>query len=89
MEEDDKSIFTRLKGSYKYYNRTKKYYFYLNNGNKFICEKIISLADPTYDTSFKLLFGCNGSEGRLKDILSSFLFPNQEEAIIITKIFIK
>ena len=83
MEEDEReSIFTRLLGSYIFDKKKNKYIFDLKDDDSFTCDTINSIADASYDSTFKILFGTNGSEKRLSDFLNSILFPEDEDNII-------
>lgn len=68
-----------LKGQYKYDSKKKKYIFDVMKGKKISCESLRYLIDPTYDSTFKILFGAKGAEERLTALLNSLLFPGDDE----------
>lgn len=62
--------------------KKNKYEFDLKDDDSFTCDTINSIADASYDSTFKKLFATNGSEKRLSDFLNSILFPYDEDNII-------
>ena len=76
---ENKDVFLLLKGTFEYDNNFEKYYFDLEKNELFPCKNIISIADPIYDSTFKILFGITGAEERLKDLINSFLFPDEDD----------
>ena len=81
MKEDN--TFLLLTGKYVQNRYDNKNYFSLSKGKQLSCEKIILVADPTYDSTFKRLFGVNGAEKRLKNLLNALFFPDEKEEKII------
>jgi hypothetical protein len=78
--EIEESIFTRLiKGKCQFDDKKKQYIFPLKNKDSFICQKVIYIADPAYDSTFKMLFDSNGQEKTLMEFLNYFLFPDEDE----------
>ena len=58
--------------------KTGNFYFFISNEEQFPFKKsIILLVDPTYDSTFQILFGIDGCEERLKDLLNALLFPDK------------
>ena len=78
---NNEDVFLLLKGPFKYDNNFKKYYFDLYDNSLFPCKSYISIADPIYDSTFKILFGSSGAEDRLKDLINCFLFPDENEKV--------
>lgn len=82
--EERESIFTRLiKGEIEYDINTRKYSFPLKNEDLFKCKNIVYIADPAYDSTFKMLFASNGQEKILIDFLNSILFPDENDDKIV------
>ena len=78
--EKKESIFIRLiKGKSEYDSKKKKFIFPLKNKDSFECHNISYIADPAYDSTFKMLFASNGKEKTLMDFLNSILFPDEDE----------
>lgn len=67
--------------------RKKKHYIFdVLTGKKIICDSLRYIIDPTYDSTFKILFGSKRAEKRLAALLNSLLFPgNNEEKIVKIK----
>ena len=72
---ESKNIFLLLKGTYEYSSKKKKFVFPLLDGDSITSKKLRHIVDPTYDSTFKLLFGMRGAEERLKALLNAFLYP--------------
>jgi len=77
MAEND--ILLNLQGTYNYVSRQKKYSFKLRGGGIIMCNSLRYIVDPTYDSTFKLLFGCEGSEKRLRALLNALFFPGDNK----------
>lgn len=77
------NTFLLLTGNFKRNRYNDKCYFELSKGKSIPCEKTILIADPTYDSTFKRLFGVNGSEKRLKSLLNALFFPDEKEEKIL------
>ena len=77
--EEEGSLLVKLKGSYDYSEIEPKYYFDLLDEEQISCRGIKYVVDPTYDSTFKMLFGCNGAENRLIDMLNALLFPDKNQ----------
>ena len=59
--------------------RSRKYYYNLLSGEQISFKNPSFLVDPTYDSSFKILFGNTGCEKELKDFLDAILYPEENE----------
>ena len=75
------SVFLELKNGFCD-TRNKKYYYNLFNGEQISFKNPIFLVDPTYDSTFKILFGNIGCEKQLKDFLDAILYPGENESKI-------
>lgn len=74
-----KSKLISLKGPYNYDTKKKCFIFDVLSGKKIPCKSLRYIIDPTYDSTFKILFGSNGAEDRLISLLNSLLFPGINE----------
>ena len=75
LMRQSKNKFLLLKGTYEYSSKKKKFVFPLLDGDSITSKKLRHIVDPTYDSTFKLLFGMRGAEERLKALLNAFLYP--------------
>ena len=75
------SVFLELKNGFCD-TRNKKYYYNLFNGEQISFKNPSFLVDPTYDSTFKILFGNIGCEKQLKDFLDAILYPGENESKI-------
>ena len=81
--KDEKTLFLQLDGKFKYDKNLKTYKFKLiGETNKNLLSEIINyIADPSYDSIFKILFGGENGKARLIDFINSIMFPNEEDDI--------
>ena len=78
MENED-SYFLRYIGSSEKDKESGKYNFFLKDNIIYKAKKINYIADPCYDCTFKILFGCENGKKRLMDLLNSIIFPDEDE----------
>ena len=77
MEHSNKNKFLLLTGTYEYSSKKGKFVFPLTDGDSITSKRLKFIVDPTYDSTFKLLFGSNGAEERLKEMLNALLYPGE------------
>ena len=73
--KQNKNKFLLLKGTYEFSSKKRKYVFHLLDGDSITSKELKFIVDPTYDSTFKILFGSTGSEKRLKEMLNAILYP--------------
>ena len=79
--EEENSLFLELEGDYDFSEKLGKYIFNLFDKQIFRCKTVNYIADPTYDSTFKILFGREDGKERLIDFINSIMFPNEEDEV--------
>jgi len=77
--EEGESYFLRYTGYSEKDKESEKYNFFLKDNIIYKAKKINYIADPCYDSTFKILFGCENGKKRLIDLLNSIIFPDEDE----------
>lgn len=73
--EEEESLFLKYLGKSDKDKKTRNYIFICKDKTTFKTSQTDKIADPCYDATFKLLFGCEDGKGRLIDLLNSLIFP--------------
>ncbi len=77
--EEEESYFLRYTGYSEKDKESGKYHFFLKDNIIYKAKKINYIADPCYDSTFKILFGSENGKKRLIDLLNSIIFPDEDE----------